>query len=224
MQLLPLRFDATDCPQWGFALPTAPQQSALGHALPYLHPGIGITRPPRWRHSRRLYVAWAFGFALPVILLSIGLLALLNCWAGMRMQGIRGRLQRLEYRLMTAYQDDWSHNPVQAALMFPGEACPLPVDVGMVEPVMVLYAMGIPTTYCCEGHEGMGVAYLGIAAPNAFPASLLEALDQAGVPYNLERFDDDRVALYDRGNDFRFSAVLRAWARERAAALLAASP
>lgn len=208
---------------WRLKVLTKPSTSRAGHPVPYLLPGAPVARPPRWPHSPILWLLYTLGVLLPLALASHGALGLADKYRLSFPQWLSYRLKRLAYWSVTRYQDEWSSDPVQVALMFCDEPYPHPIDAGMVEIVMVLNAMGVGTYYCCEGHKGgFGVAYLGLKAGQLFPHSLLEALDSQGVSYELEiRPREGGQTLYARNDtQLAFSQALREWAREQAPTVL----
>lgn len=209
---------------WRLTVRTKPSTSKAGHPVPYLLSGAPVARPLKWPHSPALWLLYALGGVLPLALASHGVLVLANKYRLSLPQWLAYRLKRLAYWSVTRYRAEGSEDPVQVALMFDEEPYPSPIDAGMVEPVIVLNAMGIGTSFCCEGHQGgFGDAYLRLRAGRQFPGSLLDALASRDVSYRLDAQLPDRgEVLYAKDGDTQlaFSQALREWAREQAPAVL----
>lgn len=225
-----MQFDAKGLPLWGMPVPCVPTISPGGHQLPYLHPGIGPVRPTKERPSSMLAWLMLVPFLLIAILLPLALLKLLN----RRKQhpacvGLSGWLQSVAFRVFAARLDRPVVGVVWVPVMFPQtefmDLIPAPIDAGMVEPVFALYSLGVPTVFCCEGHQERPGSrythfpYITIAAGKEFPASMLQALDANGVTYEIQASNPGAstgASIYAYENRRRFAWVLRGWAREQA--------
>jgi hypothetical protein len=212
----PIEFDARGQPRWVIPIPRKPSLSPCGHALPFLHPKLKNAKPARWP------VSHFFSFVIEVTIITpLGLLTevALICLNRGRITpntaGISGLLQRVSFWAATCYRGWYcEYDSIKAPIVFPGEVKALPVDAGMVEPVLALYALGLPVTRC---YEGYGVTPGGVCLKEGFefPQSLFDALDEAGTRYVQIGYDDQRWReLVAWSTDSDFTAVLRRWARK----------
>ena len=222
-QIEPLEFDSKGMPIWKLVVPQTSGVSRTGHSIPHWLSFLPIARPREWSHSRLLLSLFIWGVVIPGYL---GCFLLMWCMSGNR--GIfAGRLSRCFYKIafwFVTFHDGDKHEPVQAGMLFPNTLLPCPVDVGLVEPVVVLNAMGIPTEFCCEGHDkGYSIAYIAIETGIEFPPCLFQALDAHAVQYELLSWGEpSRQTLYAASpqDNAGFSAAMRAWARTKAAEVL----
>jgi len=214
-----------DFPAWTIPVATHPMlaQDQVTE-VPYLHPMLGVARPGRWPHSRNAWRAFALLGLMPVLLLGIGALSLLHFRWPLRTSGVSGWLQQTVFHTVTMFQDEGCVDPVQVGVMFPGEVAAWPVDVGVLEPVVVLNALRCKTTGCCAGHPGGLTPYVELAENHTFPLDLLQALKDAGVPYELRAPHWESGPTLLAGTEPTwpaFLAVLQAWATAKAPEVLA---
>lgn len=219
----PLEFDNNGMPAWKVAVPQASGFSRAGHPLPHRLSFLPIARPREWSQSRFLLSLFFWCVVIPGYL---GCFLLMWCMSrnGKISSGWLARpLHKTAFWFVTCHDAD-KHGPVQAGMLFPGTPLPCPVDVGLVEPVVVLNAMGIPTEFSCEGHDkGYSIAYVAIETGFEFPPCLFQALDAHEVRYKLRSWGESpRQTLYadSQQDNAGFSSALRAWARAKASEVL----
>ena len=207
-------------------VPYAYSFSKIGYPVPYLHPHLKVARPRPFPHSKN---RWAL-YWVPIIgtmLASKCALKLLNGRRPVKVSGLSKLLQKVNFHQLTQYHDYQKsfvrvlrQASEQVGVMFPGELFADPIDIGIVETVIVLNAMGIRTTSCCEGHGGSGcLAYIAIAATHDFPASLIKTLDESRVAYHVSKsMGSTTQGIYSdsvAGNK-AFCSALRSWAHRQA--------
>jgi hypothetical protein len=215
----PIELDELGEPRWVIPIPLKPSFSVQANPLPFLHPTLKIARPPQWPVPGILPFITDLTINASLELLAELALARLNRFRLFPdTAGISAVLQRVAFWAATRYRRwelnwDWEYDSIKAPIVFPYEATPRPVDAGMVEPVLALYARGLPVSSCYEGY-GVTSAGIRLKAGFEFPQSLLDALNEAGTHYIHICGDEQirRELVADcAGSDF--TSVLRRWAR-----------
>ena len=213
---LPIELDARGEPHWVIPIPREPSLSRCGHAMPFLHPKLKNARPARWPVSHFFSFVLEVTIITPLLLLAEAALVCLNRGRiTPDTAGVSEFLQRVSFWAATCYRSwDCEYDSIKAPIVFPGEVKALPVDAGMVEPILALYALGLPAN---NSSEGYGVTPAGICLKEGFefPQSLFDALDEAGTRYVQICCDDQPWReLVAWSVDSNFTLVLRRWARK----------
>lgn len=216
------RRHSNDLPAFACALPTAPLISLDGrHDVPYLNAALGVARPSAWPYSAWLWRLVAVGLLLPGFLICYGLLTLWHVRREVTITGIAGYLQQAAFFLTTLFEEESYPGAEQVGVMFPDQVVAWPVDVGIVEAVILLNAAGATTVASCAGHGGR--PYVELAEHREFPASLLEALAARQVPFLLQPEAEDRgpvLTVRTLEDSAGFLQCLMDWACEQAPLLV----
>lgn len=216
------RRHSDEMPTFACGLPTASLISLDGrHDVPFLNVALGVARPSAWPYSAWLWRLAAVGLLLPGFLICYGLLTLWHIRREVTTTGVAAYLQQAAFFLTTLFEEEGYPGAEQVGVMFPDQVVAWPVDVGIVEAVILLNAAGATTAASCAGHGG--IPYVELAEHRSFPASLLEALAAKKVPFLLQPEAEDRGpvltvrALEDSAS---FLQCLMDWACEQAPLLL----
>jgi hypothetical protein len=216
----PIELDELGEPRWVIPIPLKPSFSVQANPLPFLHPTLKIARPPHWPVPGILPFITDLTINASLELLAELVLARLNRFRLFPdTAGICAVLQRVAFWAATRYRRweldwDWEYDSIKAPVVFPGEATAMPLDAGLVEPVLVLYALGVQVSSCYDGY-GVTLAGIRLKAGFEIPRSLLDALDEAGTGYfHICGDEQTRRELVADSVDSDFTSVLRRWARK----------